>query len=211
MIKEATENEKESLTRLYTEDVRALDAVEHLLDVSRASMDKIIFSFDVFTMKDVNGFIKSVTDTLSLQAKEKNISVDIQLSNPSQNSIKIDKTKILLAIETLFENTLLYTPNGGSIKIVTEEKQSSFFFSVSDTGIGILDKDKSKIFSQFFRGENARHKFPDGFGVGLYIVKIFVEKHDGKVWFTSKEGVGTTFTFKLPMITNPTESFFEKI
>ncbi len=211
MIKETTAKEKESLTRLYTENTRALNAVEHLLDVSRASMDKIVFSFEVLPIKDIVEFIKIATDTLSLQAKEKNISVDVRLSIPSKNSIKIDKTKILLIIETLFENTLLYTPDRGSIKVITEEKQSDFLFSISDTGIGISDKDKPKIFLQFFRGGNARHKFPDGFGVGLYIVKTFVEKHNGKVWFTSKEGVGTTFTFKLPMITNPTESFFEKI
>lgn len=212
MIKESREEEKkEGLTRLYKENLEALNAVEHLLDVSRATAGKFSYNFEVLLIKDFLRFVEDALVGQQIQAKKKNISVNIQSSFLSKNSIRIDKSKILVIIQTLFDNAILYTSEGGLIKIIVEEKQSAFFFSITDTGIGIPDKDQSKIFLQFFRSENARRKVPSGFGVGLYMAKTFIEKHRGKIWFVSKEGGGATFTFRLPVIVSSTEKFIEKI
>lgn len=212
MIKETQEEKKkEELTKLYQENLEALNAVEHLLDVSRATIGKLSYNFEILSMKDFLQFIESALTGQKIQAKKKNISVNIQSSSPSQNSIRVDKPKISVIIQTLFDNAISYTPEGGSIKITAEEKQSAFFFSISDTGMGIPDKDQSNIFLQFFRSENARRKVPGGFGVGLYMAKTFIEKHRGKIWFISKEGSGADFIFRLPVIVSPIEKFIEKI
>ena len=77
--------------------------------------------------------------------------------------------------------------------------------------MGIPEHDKSKMFLQFFRSEDARRLEPSGFGIGLYLVKTFLKRHHGDIWFVSKKGKGTTFSFKLPIIRAPTEELLEEI
>ena len=69
---------------------------------------------------------------------------------------------------------------------------------VTDSGIGIPEDQKPRLFSRFFRAQNAVKVETDGTGLGLYIVKSIVEKHHGKIWFESTENVGTTFFIELP-------------
>jgi signal transduction histidine kinase len=70
---------------------------------------------------------------------------------------------------------------------------------VSDTGLGIPLKDQGRVFTKFFRADNAREKISDGTGLGLYIVKSVLDHSGGLVWFTSREDKGTQFYVSIPM------------
>lgn len=201
---------KEDLEKLYQIDIQALEAVEHLLNVSQASMGRISYNFEIVSMAEFQRLIKNSIDQFAPEANKKNLTLYLNFPPPSDHSLRIDKSKITNAIQTLFENAIAYTDKG-SITVELEEKQADIFLSITDTGIGIPQKDQQKIFLQFFRSENARRKVPSGFGVGLYLVKTFIEKHDGKIWFESEEGKGTTFTIRLPLIRNKTEESIQKL
>ncbi|HAC56318.1 TPA: hypothetical protein DCF80_02350 [Candidatus Saccharibacteria bacterium] len=79
-------------------------------------------------------------------------------------------------------------------------KQSGdLVFKVNDQGIGVPKDSRSKLFTKFFRAENARQQRPDGTGIGLYMAKKVVLAHGGSVLFESEEGLGSSFGFRLPL------------
>ena len=205
-----TDKQRSKLQKLYDESIRALGAVDHLIEASQASMERIVYNFELMRLEDFQQLAKKNITQLEPMAQGKKLSLQIEIPRASENSIKVDKEKITTIIQTLFENAVAYTQSGGSIKIRVEEKQNSFFFHISDTGMGIPKKDHSRIFLQFFRSENARRLEPGGFGIGLFLVKAFLKHHSGEVWFTSQEDKDTTFSFRLPIITSPTEKFLEQ-
>jgi signal transduction histidine kinase len=190
--------ERHQVDMLYEETLRALDAVEHLLDVSRSSVGNIAYTFAPLSAESIIATINHAVEEIQPQADNKKIRVSIHSSPPSPRLLAVDRSKIQIAVGTLLENAISYTPEGGSIVVSVEEKKDGLYCTVTDNGIGIPTHDQEKIFMQFYRSENARRKRPDGFGVGLYMIKMFIEKHGGKIWFESKEGSGSSFTFRLP-------------
>lgn len=202
---------REKLQKLFDENIRALNAVGHLIEASQASMGRIVYNLEIVGITDLQQLIKEVVAGLTPMAQAKNLSVAIEMSPAIKESVKIDREKVDVIVQTLLDNAIRYTPEGGSIKIRTKIKEADFFFSIADTGIGISEKDQPRIFLQFFRAKNARRLEPSGFGVGLFVVKIFIENQRGKIWFTSEEGKGTVFAFSLPLIKVPTEKFLEEI
>jgi len=208
---EVTGQHRSDLERLHEENNRALNAVEHLIEASQASMERITYHFEVISVEDLLRVIKGSIEQMEARIRAKKISLMVEMPPVSENSIKIDREKISTVVQTLLDNAIAYTNEGGEIKIHTEEKQSNFFLYISDSGMGILEKDKKRIFMQFFRSENARRKEPGGFGIGLFIAKAFIKHHNGKIWFVSKKGGGTTFSFKLPVIESPTEKLLENL
>ena len=104
------------------------------------------------------------------------------------------------AISNLVDNAIKYTKKGEVI--VSAYSQNGYVIcEVKDTGIGIPKEEQPKIFDQFSRASNAKEMYTDGTGLGTWIAKIIVESHpEGKIWFESEEGKGTTFYIKLPII-----------
>ena len=104
-------------------------------------------------------------------------------------------------IVNLLSNAVKYTPPGGSVRIATEvdEAAGRVKVTVTDTGVGIPEAELEHLFTKFYRVA-ANNKHATGTGLGLNLVKQIVEKvHDGRVFVTSKVGVGSTFGFELPL------------
>jgi signal transduction histidine kinase len=112
--------------------------------------------------------------------------------------IKADQELISIVFQNLFSNSLKYTPPGGSIAIGMKRHASHVLIEISDSGYGIPEKQKSRIFTKMFRADNIRSKETDGTGLGLYIVRAIVKQHGGRVWFESEENKGTKFYVSLP-------------
>lgn len=99
----------------------------------------------------------------------------------------------------LLTNAIKYTSKNGLVSLKISKTKTGIISTISDTGIGIPKKDQKKIFSRFFRAENAGEKVTDGNGLGLYLVKSIIDVLNGKINFKSEEGIGSTFTFWLPI------------
>ncbi len=190
---------------------RALNAVDHLISAAQASTGLIQYNFEVITIDSLLQHIEKAILLFGPAANAKKISYTVKFHTSSVHTIKIDVEKITAIVQILFENAISYTPEGGSISIETEEKDNFFIFNISDTGIGIPKEDKGKISIQFFRSENAVRTQAGGFGIGVFLAKTFIKKHEGTIEFVSELKKGTTFTFKIPFIKTPTESYLEKI
>jgi signal transduction histidine kinase len=98
------------------------------------------------------------------------------------------------------QNAIKYSPEGGRIAVGLRREGNQAIVTVSDSGIGIPEKDVPEIFTRFFRAMNVDPRQISGLGVGLYIVKEIVIRHGGTIEVESREGEGTTFTVCLPMV-----------
>ncbi|MPN52735.1 Sensor histidine kinase ResE [bioreactor metagenome] len=126
---------------------------------------------------------------------DKNINMDIALE---EVEIKADEDMMSQVFINLINNSIKFTPEGGSIKINLHSQDNIIEFEISDTGIGIAEEDQSQIFQRFFKGDKSRSPLIKGNGLGLSIVKKIVDMHQGTIQVESKLGRGTTFILTLP-------------
>lgn len=110
----------------------------------------------------------------------------------------VDEALFIQIVDNLLSNAYKYTEDGGQVQISLQEKKGQLYFCVSDTGIGILEEDLPFLFERFFRGQNAMRDETEGLGLGLSLVKKYVDFHEGEVNVYRNEPKGTTFEIKIP-------------
>jgi two-component system sensor histidine kinase KdpD len=113
-------------------------------------------------------------------------------------SVRMDANWIRKVLHHLLENAAKYSDEGKPIVIGTEIKGPTLVTSVADQGAGIDDFDKALIFDKFYRGQSQRYRV-QGTGMGLAIVKAIIEAHGGTIEVTSQRGIGSVFSFSLPL------------
>jgi len=150
-------------------------------------------------VSDINEVIEEAIAQLRPLAREKNI--QIQTSLEPMFSTEFDVTLIKEVVINLIENAIKYTPAGGKIEVLSQEAGDDVHVVVKDTGEGIKDEDLDKVWGKFTRGSDQDMK-TKGTGLGLYLVKYFIELHGGRVTMESKWGLGTTVSFTLPIEEN---------
>jgi two-component system phosphate regulon sensor histidine kinase PhoR len=147
---------------------------------------------------DINLIIEKVVDQLRPLAFEKNIKITLKLE--PMFSIEIDTALLHEVIANLIENAIKYTPKDGTVEISSVEDNDHVKVSIRDNGPGIPKEELNSVWEKFYRG--AIHNLTtQGTGLGLYLVKYFIELHNGKVFLESQTGVGTNIGFVLPIST----------
>jgi signal transduction histidine kinase len=118
------------------------------------------------------------------------------------SQVAVDEEKMTMAVQNLLDNAMKYTPKGGKVTLSLEETSEGVIVTVKDTGIGIGKEDQNRVFTKFFRAQEAVLTEPAGTGLGLYMVRNIIESHGGRIWFESKPGKGSNFHFILPSHTS---------
>ncbi|HEV8082097.1 MAG TPA: PAS domain-containing protein [Chitinophagaceae bacterium] len=181
----------EIMKRMSSQVNKLTTLIEDLLDVTKIQKGKLIYKEDFF---DFNDLLKEVTDDMQ------RTSATHKIKNNLDSTAKIlgDRNKISQVIDNLISNGIKYSPKANKIIVGTRLQDNGVQLSVQDFGIGILYKDRKKIFAQFYRvsGEN-QFTFP-GMGIGLYICQEIIARHGGKIWLESKIGKGSVFYVWLP-------------
>jgi signal transduction histidine kinase len=113
-------------------------------------------------------------------------------------TIRGDERKVKQVLLNLLSNALKFTPEGGRIDVRAGEHDEVAEVSVADTGVGIAPEDQEAVFEEF-RQVGTADKKVEGTGLGLALSRKFIELHGGRIWVTSAVGVGSTFTFTLPV------------
>lgn len=147
---------------------------------------------------DINWMIKTTIQTFEGTCQKKNITFDLVLTG-KELLVTGDMTKIQQVLYNLIDNATKFSKNGGIIKIETNIKNDKLFVSVKDSGIGIPSDSLSKIWDRFYKTDLSRGKDKRGTGLGLSIVKEIITAHNENINVVSTEGVGTEFTFTLPL------------
>jgi signal transduction histidine kinase len=145
---------------------------------------------------ELNRYIQSILKVLRVESREFKIHKEVADINEVIEEALLSLRP--LAREKEIENAIKYTPPQGHIEVISHESEDSVHVIVKDTGDGIKPEDLDKVWGKFTRGSDQDMK-TKGHGLGLYLVKYFIELHGGKAAMESKVGQGTTVSFTLPL------------
>ncbi|MFA9262611.1 MAG: PAS domain S-box protein [Undibacterium sp.] len=187
---------EEALSQLYENSSRMLTIVNDLLKVSQIDQGR---AKEDATSVDVAALVDEVLATLHGSIEEKGIQLSFRQPEKKIPNLTVTKGHLFEAVENLVANAVRYNREKGNIDIILTEDGKDIVITIADSGIGIPEADQKKIFSKFFRAANAVKHFTDGSGLGLSVVKSYIEENGGSVTFTSKQDIGTTFIIRLPL------------
>lgn len=174
----------------------------NLLDVSLLDIGKLAISLEWMGLDRIHKLLAEIVEKYTFGARGRGIELtaDIQLDQDRQ--VEVDKVRLRIILENLLENAIQYTlGEKREIHVAINNDKANLYIKVSDTGIGIPEEEKPKIFSEFYRASNARKRLSSGSGIGLYICRQYVIAHRGAIRFESIKDEGTTFYISLPLKT----------
>jgi len=148
-------------------------------------------------LADINLLATNSVELLRFKAAEKGQQIILELSGMAEE-LMISREKIWRVISNLISNAIKFSPRGSSIKVKITDFDNEVEISVKDSGIGIPDEIKYKVFNMFTEAKRTGTAGEKSFGLGLSICRQIIENHQGKIWFTSEDKGGTTFFVRLP-------------
>ncbi len=169
--------------------------VNDLLDIARIESGRMVMKTESL---DLHKIVDEVTDLLSVQLKEKQITLSVELAKDA-GSVFADHNQIKRVFINLVNNAIKFAPSQGKIGITSQKTGRDVQVDVSDSGCGMSEKEQAGLFQEFYRIDNPINQQVRGTGLGLALVKNIVEAHNGKIWIKSKPGQGSTFSFTLPL------------
>lgn len=185
---------KTALRDNYDRNNRMIELVNELLDIAHIDQGTLVNYPKSINIEKV---INDAANDMHWQAKIRKVTFSIK-NNLKNSLIKIDPKRFREVVDNLISNAVKYNKIGGSVEIVVEETATSIIIHIQDSGIGIPKKDQEKIFSKFYRALNAQVSDTIGTGLGLFVVRSYVDSWGGRVWFESIEGKGSSFSFSIP-------------
>lgn len=192
MLREKGDNETMEIMKRMSSQVKKLNTlIEDLLDVTKIQKGKLVYKEDFF---DFNELLREVVDDMQQTTATHKIKYNLD------STVKIygDENKISQVLDNLISNGIKYSPKANSIIITSQVQKDGVQLSVHDFGIGILARDKKKIFTQFYRVSGEDDITFPGMGIGLYICQEIIARHGGKIWVESKINKGSIFYIWLP-------------
>jgi PAS domain S-box-containing protein len=194
-VKNLNEEQSELVKKIYKSNKRIISLVNGLINISKIESGEIPISPKVV---NINDLIKSVIEEFSDKVSERNMQISLDVSD-SLGEVSLDKDLVSDVYRNMIANSIKYSLDGTDISIKITQDGDNMLSEISDSGLGIPEKDKENIFKKFYRGSNAVDTETDGSGLGLYLAKSVIESSGGKVWFESEQKKGTTFWFTLPI------------
>jgi signal transduction histidine kinase/ligand-binding sensor domain-containing protein/DNA-binding response OmpR family regulator len=183
----------DELNVIYRNARRLLGLVDHLLLFRKAESESTQMKVNKVNFA---GLCNEVFLCFSQQAKIKKINYSLQCS-ADDIEIYIDCEQIEIALFNLISNAIKFTPDGGNITVIVQEDPDYVYFKIDDDGIGINPDVGDKLFDKFYQVKDKNY-FKTGFGIGLYLVKVFIDQHKGQINYHNNTNGGTTFALSLP-------------
>jgi signal transduction histidine kinase len=204
-IKWSAENLRDSKDRVEKE--HALEDITHaykslfqltdmLAAVSAAEGSEFEYKFEPVS---VRALIEDIIRSEDERLRERGVTISSEIKKDLPD-IFVDKKKIEFAIETVIENSLIYSPANSKIEVNAEVKKKDIILWVRDYGMGISQEDLPRLFSKFYRSRDALKAHTEGMGIGLYLSRDILQRHGGDLWAASGgAGQGSTFYFRIPI------------
>lgn len=192
MLKEEeySEDQKQMLDMIKTSGSQAIEFINDLLHVNSALKDMKTEPVEMAPL------VQHCVDLLQFKAKEKEQEIVLKTENIT---LPVNRQKIWRVISNLITNAIKFSPGGTIIFVYMELKPGKLLIAVKDQGIGIPANMKNEVFKMFTHAMRQGTSGEQSYGLGLSISKQIIKAHNGKIWFESDPGKGTTFFIELPV------------
>lgn len=188
--------QKEFLNIVVSESERIARLVNQVLDLKKLQSDEVSYHFEP---QDLNALVQQSISSVIRLIEEKQIIVNATFSETPVNVLG-DKDGLVQVFINLLSNAIKFCePTGGKINISVFLKKENALVRIQDNGIGIPKNKQKDIFDRFTQIDNAKTGKPTGSGLGLFISKVIIEHHKGRIEVKSKTGEGATFSVKIPL------------
>ncbi|MHA6727208.1 hybrid sensor histidine kinase/response regulator [Chryseobacterium sp. A301] len=195
LLKGDIETTKVRLSKVQNQIEKLNLLIADLLDISNIESGKMRLNQNYFSMS-------SLVDRVLEVMQPSNPSIEFQHEVHYSELIYGDENRIEQVVINYLTNAIKYSPGETQVLIKTYEKDNQVFFSVRDKGIGMSEENRRKVFDKFYRIEESSERF-QGLGIGLYICKEIIHRHEGTVGVHSKPRFGSEFFFSLPLQLTP--------
>lgn len=193
---DVTPEQERFLQSAYESNERQIQVVNDILRVAKLDLKKIVLKKQTVDMIEL---LQSIVHELMSHFEGRGQNVSLQKSI-NHIMVPVDAEYIRMALSNIVDNASKYTPEGKNIEIsIKQSRHGTVEIAVRDEGVGITEKDLSKLFKKFSRIDNPLSVKVGGTGLGLYWSKEIIELHGGSITVSSKVGEGTTFTIILPL------------
>ncbi|MEA5014986.1 MAG: ATP-binding protein [Candidatus Limiplasma sp.] len=182
----------EGIAAIAQETTAMKELVERLLFLARHDKKTLMLEMEVFDPTEIMSSVHRDAKLLSPAHQ-------FELKLGGNVTVNGDKGMLKQLMRILVDNAIKYTPPGGAISLAMNKEGEECVLSVTDTGAGISAQEMPRIFDRFYRSDKARKAQSSGHGLGLSIARIIVAAHGGRLHVRSKEGIGTTFSVRLPI------------
>ena len=194
MFGEINEKQTEYLKDILESGQHLLSLINDILDLSKIEAGRMELELADF---DLPSAIENALILVRERASRRGITLERTIDERLE-MIRADERKVKQVLLNLLSNALKFTPEGGRIDVSARLHDDSAEISVTDTGVGIAPEDQEAVFEEFRQVGTAAKKV-EGTGLGLALARKFIELHGGRIWVRSQVGVGSTFTFTLPL------------
>jgi signal transduction histidine kinase/CheY-like chemotaxis protein len=189
----------------YVRDIRnsgrhLLDLINEILDLSKVEAGQMELDLGAVSLQHL---LEHGVTMVRERAGRHGISLRCEIE-PGLGAAHGDEVKLKQVVLNLLSNAVKFTPDGGSITVTARRVGDEGQVSVQDTGIGIAEAEHDRIFEAFQRGGRAARTGAEGTGLGLTLSKRIVDLHGGRLWMKSELGVGSTFSFAIPLLPDET-------
>lgn len=190
----STEDYREFMTDIVDEIDRETKIINDLLALVKTDKQNAVMNF---AEVDINQLIDVIMRRVTPIARKRNI----ELTYESYRTVKAeaDEVKLSLVISNLVENAIKYNVDNGWVRITLNADHKYYYIKVADSGVGIPEDAKDKVFERFYRVSKDRSRDTGGTGLGLAIARASINAHGGTIKLYSESGKGTTFTVRLPL------------
>lgn len=203
------------IKRISEANSRLITLVEDLLNVAKMQEGAFLMAKRPMQLTEV---ARRALRTIEREAFQRGVEIKWSADAAKIPLTLGDPEKMYQVVLNLLSNAIKYTPRSGIVTVTVRKtlevapvtalsngnkasvKAGYVLCSIEDTGIGIPKEEQKSVFTQFFRGRKAVATDEGGTGLGLYLVKKIIEHHGGAIWFNSREGMGSTFNFTVPIL-----------
>jgi two-component system, OmpR family, phosphate regulon sensor histidine kinase PhoR len=183
------------MERIHLQSIRLSQLVTDLMTISRLESDQNPGDFSLLNFGELVSRALAASQA-ALEQKQQRLTTSLP---PQRVEVYGDRQHLSQLIDNLLDNAIKYTPDKGHIQLRLRVEGSDMVFEVEDSGIGISPQYQQRVFERFYRVDKARSQSMGGTGLGLSIVKNIAERHSGNVSVNSQLGVGSVFTFRMPL------------
>ncbi len=187
----------DNLKKVFSANERLINLVENLLDISRIESGRQEFNFSRARLEDMAAV---VVDNFKNNAKDKKLILIFHKPSSPTPEVKLDADKIHEVMMNFVDNAIKYTKKG-KVEVSVQANDGHVTYCVKDNGMGISSEVMPVLFQKFSRGKGSFRSHTEGLGLGLYVAKMMIDAHKGKIWAESDgEGKGSRFCFSLPIV-----------